>query len=184
VPPDDDDPLRQYLYKSTVVMMQSYFEEYVRCIISVGTFWKAPEVRKHLASHSPDPERYAIMPSTQVAREAQAHVQFERGAAKLKALFAVVTGGSPYADSQAEEQWQDLVVVRNIIVHAGGWPTAGHVETIKSPNAVISSNDIGGTRFYHLRLSGQFFADTVNGITRSLQATEARLAVDPVFAIE
>jgi hypothetical protein len=166
------------------MMFQSYAEEYLRCVISAGTFWKAPAVRQHLASMSSDPDRILGMPFAEVAKEAQGHVSFERGATRLKAIFAVITGGPPFADVEAEQQWLDLVAVRNIIAHAGGWPTDAHVVTIRSPNAVLTSKEIGGSRFYRLRLTGQFFADTVTGVSRSLQATEARLAVDSDFKSE
>jgi hypothetical protein len=42
LPEDEEHPLKQHLLKSTVTMLQSYAEEYLRCIVSAGTFWEGP----------------------------------------------------------------------------------------------------------------------------------------------
>jgi hypothetical protein len=107
--------------------------------VSLGTLWKAPAVRAYFAATSPDQaELYASMPAFQVGREAQSRVNFAQDATRLKALFGVITGGSPFADDEAERLCLDMATVRNIIAHAGGWPTEGHVITMRSPNVLVT----------------------------------------------
>ena len=80
LPDDDADPKRQYLYKSSIVMLQSFFEEYLMCIVGLGSFYKAPALRLHLAEGQADPDRFAIMTAPEVMAAAQSRVSFQNGA--------------------------------------------------------------------------------------------------------
>jgi hypothetical protein len=182
IPDDDMDPNRQYLYKSTIMMVQSFFEEYLRHIVATATFYKTPSVRLHLAEGQLDPDRFAIMSMAEVSRAAQDRVKFENSARQLKRLFGVLTGGSPFASDAAEQNCLDFANVRNIIAHAGGWPTEGHVPTVKSTNVIVESSAINGIKFFKLQIGRQFFADALIGMGLSIDSLEDRVAVDPEFS--
>jgi hypothetical protein len=179
VPEEDSEPLRQYLYQSTILMLHSHFEEYLRCIVALATFYKAPAVRGHLAEGQPDPDRFAVMSAAELMKTAQNRVSFENGARTLKRLFVVLTGGSPFADDIAEEKCLDFASVRNIITHAGGWPTEDHAPNVRSANVIVESTQVHGSKFYRLQISRDFFAEALTSLQRSIAAIESRLASDP-----
>jgi hypothetical protein len=180
---DDEDANRQFLYQSTVMMVQSFFEEYFRCVVAVGTFWKTPAVRVHLGECYQDRERFASMPAAEVEIYAQKRVSFDERAGRLKAIIGVLTGAPPFADVEAEEACLDFVAVRNIIAHRGGWPDDASAPTVRSPNVIVETSKIGHSRFYKLRIGRQFFGDGLGAIGRSIVALEGVLSVDPVYKL-
>jgi len=149
----------------------------------IGSFYKAPAVRLHLAEGQPDPDRFAIMTASEIMSAAQSRVSFQQGARQLKRLFAVLTGGSPFADDDAEEKCLDFANVRNIIAHAGGWPTESHAPTVTSPHVIVESSEILGQKYYRLHIGRQFFGDCLLALYRSLSAVETRVAADPEFSL-
>ena len=183
IPDDDNNPMRQYLYKSTILMVQSFFEEYLRCIVATATFYKTAAVRLHLAQGQSDPDRFAAMTMAETMNVAQDRVNFERNAAQLKRLFQVLTGGSPFADADAEQKCLDFANVRNIIAHVGGWPTEAHIPVVTSPNVIVVTNDINGWQFVRLEINRQFFGEALLGMYRSVAALEARVASDRDFSL-
>jgi hypothetical protein len=183
IPDDDTDPNRQYLYKSTILMVQSFFEEYLRSIVATATFYKTPSVRLHLAEGQKDPDQFAVMNMAEVSRAAQDRVKFEHGARQLKRLFGVLTGGSPFASDDAEQKCLDWANVRNIIAHAGGWPTKAHLPIVKSPNVIVESNQINGITFLSLTINRQFFGETLLGMGLSVDSLETRVATDPEVSL-
>jgi hypothetical protein len=184
VPPQDDDPLRQYLYQSTIVMIHSYFEEYLRCIVATATFWKTPAVRQHLAQGLPNADEFVAMPLPAVTMHAQARVAFGNRAEQLKALFQVLIGGSPFADSDAEAKYLDFVDVRNMVVHCGGWPSETHSHTINTPGVIVTTREIEASKFYQLRVSHDFFTDGMVALARSVESVERRVANDPILKLD
>ncbi len=183
LPDDDADPKRQYLYKSSILMVQSFFEEYLFCIVALATFYKAPAVRLHLAEGQRDPERFVAMSTPEVMSAAQRRVSFEHDARQLKGLFTVLTGGSPFANANCEQKCLDFANVRNIIAHAGGWPKEGHVPTVKSPNVIVETSEIHGSKFFKLQISRQFFGDSLLALHGSVSAVEERVEADPEFSL-
>jgi len=183
IPENDDDELRQFHYQSLVVMLHSYFEEYLRCVVAVGAFWKAPQLRAHLGECHQDPERFAVMPRFEVAQHAQSRVAFEERTSRLKALFVVLVGGSPFPDQDAEDLFLDFVAIRNLIVHNGGWPTGAHVNTIKSAALVIVSKTIGDSTFHRFRLSREFIMASLVTFTNCVGGIESLIASDPAFRL-
>ena len=183
IPDDDTDLNRQYLYKSTILMVQSFFEEYLRCIVATATFYKTPSVRVHLAEGQQDPDRFAVMSAAEVTRAAQDRVKFEDGAGQLKRIFGVLTGGSPFANDDAEQKCLDFANVRNIIAHAGGWPTEGHVPAVKSSNVIIESAEIHGSKFYRLQIGRNFFGEALAAMALSVTSLETRVASDPELSL-
>lgn len=179
----DDDELRQFHYQCLVVMLFSYFEEYLRCVVAVGAFWKAAQLRAHLGESHKDLEKFAVMPRFEVAKQAQSKVRFDERASDLKALFIVLVGGSPFPDQDTEDLFLDFHAVRNLIVHSGGLPTAAHVNTIKSSAVVIVRKTIGDSTFYRLRLSREFMAQALLTFTRCVGQIEHSVASDPAFRL-
>ena len=169
------------MYHRSVMMLQSYFEEYLSCVVSLGAWWKAVEMRAYLGEVHRDAERFSSMPAGEVSRYAQERISFENRAAKLKALFGVLFDCSPFADDDAERKCLDFALVRNIIAHSGGWPNESHAPQVESPNVIIESARIGESVFYRLTITPQFFGECLRAMASSVEAIERRIALDPVF---
>jgi len=183
LPRDDASPLRQFLYQSSVVMLQSYLEEYLRCVVAIGTFWKTDTVRLHLGEVTKDRDKFAVMPAPEVGRHAQGRVSFENDAVRLIALLKVLLGASPFPDDESERLLLDFYRVRNLIVHAGGAPTESHATQLQSPGVVVESNRVGDGVFYRLTLSPEFFAACLAAMSRCIATIEHQAAIDATFAL-
>lgn len=184
IPKDDDDPSRQFLYHSTILMLQSYYEEYLRCVIALGTFWKAPELRDHLAQGQEDEERIRLMPAPEIAEMAQDRVAFEKGARRLKALIQVVTGRGPFPNDVTERRCLDFANVRNLIAHRGGLPHSITAPIAHLRSVAIQTTDIKGAQFHKLRVTAAFFADSLVGLQESIRHIEQSMATDPKLSLK
>ena len=52
---------------------------------------------------------------------------------------------------------RDLVLVRNIIVHSGGWPDNDHPKTIETPDVIVRVNNF----FWKLDINDRFFGEVL-----------------------
>jgi hypothetical protein len=175
----DEDPNRQFLYQSMVLMIQSFYEEYLRCIVSIGTFWKAPAVRTHLGNQFNDRARFDAMPAAEVMRHAQDRVSFKEDARPLREIMQVIIGRSPFADERNHQTCLDVVNVRNIIAHAGGWPNESHAPNIKTAGVIVTTEAVAGSKFYQLHINRAFFGEALLGLFQSIQTVEQACAADP-----
>jgi hypothetical protein len=182
IPKDENDP-RQFLYQSMVLMLQSYYEEYLRCVVALGTFWKAPAIRTHLGQGQDDPERIELLPMAEVAALAQERVRFENKAKKLKAIMTVVAGVSPFPDPDTEAKCLQFATVRNMIAHRGGLPPSVTAPITNLTTVKLESRQVGETRFHRLELNAEFFRDSVLAIQRSLISIEMALTNDPTLRL-
>ena len=183
LPKDENDPSRQFLYQSMILMLQSFYEEYLRCVVALGTFWKAPAVRLHLADGQDDPERFALMPMAEIAHLAQERVRFENQAKKLKAVIAVVIGSGPFPDQETERQCLEFATVRNLIAHRGGLPHSVTAPIAHSSTVKVESTEIGTGKFHQLRITAQFFVDGLTGIQQSIASIETAMTKDEVLRL-
>jgi hypothetical protein len=173
---DDDDPKRQFLYQTMVLMIQSFFEEYLRCVVALGSFWRTPEVRSHLGEAYQEPDRFDVMGAPEVGRVAQKRVSFDDRATKLRALMQVLVGVDPFAHPDVETRCLDFANVRNIIAHRGGWPDDDSAPTVRSSDVILTTSRIGGARFYKLRISRQFFGGCLSAIHLAIRTIETSAA--------
>jgi hypothetical protein len=183
LPDDDADPDRQFLYQSTILMLHSFFEEYLRCIVGLGTFWKAEEVRIYLAKGDADPDRFRLMKVAELCHHAQERVRFEKKAVRLKAIVQIIAGRSPFADSEAELKCLDFAAVRNIIAHRGGQADSVCARIIKTPGVTVETGTVGKTKFYKLLIRPSFFAECLTAIARSVEALEEALSKEPAYSL-
>lgn len=179
----DNDARRQFLYQSIIVMVHSFYEEYLRCVISLSSIWKAPALREHLATCLPDRAlEISAMPAARIGELAQGRLSFEQRAAKLKALMQVICGSAPFADQQNEDTCLDFVLVRNIIVHRGGWPDAEAATQIVTPGVIVDTGSVGSTHFHQLVIGHEFFHNAFGAVGQSLRTIEQALAIDPILS--
>jgi hypothetical protein len=181
LPASDDDPKRQFLYQSTILMLQSYFEEYLRCVVSLGSLWKTEEVRRHLGECHQDPDRFLVMPAAELGREAQKRISFEDKAARMRELVRVIVGLDPLGDPDVEQRCVDLALIRNIIAHRGGWPDETAAASVTTRGVIVKGRSVGDSTFYSLRLSAAFFSETLPALLKAIHTVEKGAAVDPVL---
>jgi hypothetical protein len=172
IPETDENPNRQFLYQSMVLMIQSFYEEYLRCIVSIGTIWKAPAVRIHLGN------QFDTMSAAEVTRHAQDRVFFKNDARRLREIMQVIIGRSPFADERNRQVCLDIVNVRNIAAHSGGWPNESHAQNIKTPGVIVTTEAVAGSKFYRLHIN-RFFGKALFGLLQSIQTVEQACAADP-----
>jgi hypothetical protein len=183
VPDDDADPNRQFLYQTMVLMVQSFFEEYLRCVVALSSFWKTPEARLHLGDVYQDPTRFDVMAAPEVGMWAQKRVSFEDQAAKLRAIMRVLVGVDPFTNPDVEARCIDFANVRNIIAHRGGWPDDDSAPTVRSADVILTTSVIGGARFYKLRISRQFFGACFAAIHQAITTIETAASAAPEFRL-
>ena len=181
---EEEDPNRQFLFQTIVLMIHTFMEEYFRCIVSLGTFWFAPEVRSYLVSQYPkEAEAIETMQVGALMHRAQREVSYKEGAARLKGILAILTNAGPFADDWAEGVCTDLVAVRNIITHQGGWPTERDVPTVKSSHVLVADASVASVRFYRLTIGKQFVVDALSALVLSSLSMETALRNDPRYRI-
>lgn len=184
-PDADDDPNRQYCLQTIVLMTHTFMEEYFRSIVTLGTMWNPDDVRRYMASR--DAQRaaeYEEMPSGRLGHVvARAMVSFGNRAAKLKGILGALTTSGPFANDWAEEKCLDLVAVRNIITHQGGWPTGDDVPHVRSTDVIAKRAIVANATFYELRIGRQFVVDVLAAVTLSTMAMEQALNSDPRYRL-
>lgn len=164
-------------------MLQSYYEEYLRCVVALGTFWKAPEVRDHLAQGQEDPERVRVMSAPEIAEMAQDRVAFEKGARRRKALTQVVTGRGPPPDDLTERRCLDFANVRNLIARRGGLSHSVAAPIAHRTSVAIQTTDVNGAKSHELRITAPFFMDSLVGLQDSIRHIEQSMAADPKLSL-
>jgi hypothetical protein len=185
LPVAEDDERVQFFRQTIVLMLHTFLEEYFRCIVSLGTFWNADDVRTFMASRYPnEAHTYEEMPAFELARVvARREVSFNNGAAKLKAIIRLLTNASPFANDWAQSKCLDLVAVRNIITHQGGLATDSNLPTVKSPDVIVAGKALGQATFYHLSIGRRFLSEVLEALAASTTAMEVALTEDPRYQI-
>ena len=185
MPQDEDDPNRQFFFQTIILMIHTFMEEYFRCIVSLGTFWLAPDVRNFMTTEYPKrAQEYQVMPAWALSRNvARTEVSFGRKAEKLKGILGVLTTTGPFADTWAETLCLDLVAVRNIITHQGGWAEKTNVPTVTSPQVIVLDASIGSAEFYRLKIGKQFVVDVLSALVLSSLSMETAFRNDPRYRI-
>ena len=75
-------------------------------------------------------------------RMARRRVSFKEKAKKLVRISQLLFDADPWPDAETGRFARDLILVRNIIVHAGGWPTDEHANTIETPGVIVRVHNL------------------------------------------
>ena len=75
-------------------------------------------------------------------RMARRRVSFKEKAKKLVRISQLLFDADPWPDAETGRFARDLIPVRNIIVHAGGWPTDEHANTIETPGVIVRVHNL------------------------------------------
>jgi hypothetical protein len=136
----------EVLIDAVVVLAVSYLEEYLNCLVGVATLLQEKTVRDFLRTSGSPHEKQVINSgkSVDLVALARRRVSFAERGKKLEQIFELLFNFSPWPDPDAGRLIRDLVRVRNIVVHAGGWPDKHHATDVETPGLIVESN-----KFFH-----------------------------------
>jgi len=185
LPDDDADPNRQYCLQTVVLMLHTFMEEYFKILVSLLVFWRAPDARTYLAQRYPDRASMYVDKSAPELMKTVPHseVSFRNRASKLRGILTSLTDAGPFADEDSATVCLDLVAVRNIITHAGGWPSSEHIPTVSSPHVFVETDSVGSVPIYKLQIRRQFLTDVFLALGQSIQGMETALLADPRYRL-
>jgi len=158
-----DKTIIQFAFESLAVRIIGFLEEYLWCLVTIATVHQEKLVRKYFTEFG----------NFDVQRQVQSHcnlgmltnfaksqVSFKEKAKKLKRIFDHLFSFLPFPDKKTENLILDLVLVRNIILHAGGWPNEYHADQIINLGIIVASREIDlkkdnskPIKFYRLELT-------------------------------
>ena len=125
-----------------IVAIVAYLEEFLNCVVAVGSADREQEFRSFLAAHGSDQEKAVSQTCSlgELMRFARRRVTFKERGKKLVRVCLLLLDAAPWPDEDTRSYVCDLVRVRNIIVHHGGWPDKEHAADVETPGVVVSSN--------------------------------------------
>ena len=142
----------EFLLESSVVMMVSFLEEFRISVVKIGAFYREDDVRQYLQEKG-SPEEQRLAPTANgvtLGRLMATRVSFKKQARRLETVFEFLFDFAPWSDQPSARLIRDLVRVRNVIVHAGGWPNETHFKEMETPNVIRQTSK--DPDFFALRL--------------------------------
>jgi hypothetical protein len=143
--------------EGTVVLIVAHLQAYLESLISHGTRAKETALRHHFQMHGNDAERAAAqtcgLPT--LVKWAKRRVSFENRGKKFERIFQLIFECSPWPSSDVQTTISDLILVRNVIVHADGVDiqagpiVAAYVSQLKRKD-LFRANSYGDFTVYHL----------------------------------
>jgi hypothetical protein len=118
-----------------VVAVVAYLEEFLTCVVGLASFHRPAVAREYLKTNGNEHEKSAseTYAPAELMDAMQGRVSIAKRGKRLERLCAVLLGSPPCPDDDTRRYYCDLVKVRNIIVHAGGWPQEAHARDVESP---------------------------------------------------
>lgn len=131
-----------FLMESAVVMMVSFLEEYLTSVVYDAAFYREHDVRRYLSAEGNPQERQlaSTCNAGTLCRFMTTRVSFKNNARRLEAAFDFLFGFSPWPDTDTARLVRDLVRVRNVVIHAGGWPNASHFREMETPGIIVQTS--------------------------------------------
>lgn len=137
--------IAQFVLESIIIRRASYFEELLKCIIMIASVREESKTREYFTKNGSEEIKTNIKRGCNLgtlAIYAEAEVSFKDDAKKLERIFDCYFGFSPFPNQEAKDYILDMNLIRNIIVHEGGWPNERHARQIRHPNAIKISSEI------------------------------------------
>ncbi len=140
--PTDDPSLRDTGVEAIVIMQSAYLDEYLRCLVTQATLRNPAAVREHLQQRGSDEERAGSQGwnEWQLSRAALRRVTYKNNWSKLDGIFGVLFGATIWPDEDTGRLLRDLMRIRNVYVHEGGWPGKTHAMEVETKGLIVESN--------------------------------------------
>jgi len=138
------------LREMVIVTVVADLEGIINCVVGVGAAHREQEFREFLAKQGSELEKPIARTCSlgDLMRFACKRVSFKDRAKRLLRISHVLFDTDPWPDEDTRRYLLDLIRVRNIIVHAGGWPSKEHAADVETPAVIVQSN----TFFWKLEL--------------------------------
>lgn len=159
-----DVKVQEFFLQTQTVMLLAFLEEFFANLAKIATLHQSEEVRRYFRKYGNEEKQQLVREGCDpgiLGRLAEAECSFKRNAKKLKRIFDVLFGFSPFPDSRSEDLILDLNLVRNVIAHRGGWPDENFAKKMRTPGVIVVDREIDTsadgeppriTRFYKLDL--------------------------------
>jgi hypothetical protein len=137
-----DQAVRRTLQEMLIVAVVAHLEEFLTCVIGLASFYREREFRDFLAVEGNEHEKAASQTcnAAHLMRLARRRVTFKKGGKPLARIFEVLLDSRPWPNDDTRRYVCDLVRVRNIIVHQGGWPDEEHARDVETVGVVVASH--------------------------------------------
>jgi hypothetical protein len=125
-----------------IVAIVAYLEEFLSCVVALACFHREQEFRAFLAANGNDQEKTVSQTCNagELMRLARRRVTFKERGKKVIRICQLLVNAAPWPNEDTRRLVCDLVRVRNVIVHHGGWPDAEHAKDIETPGVIVPSN--------------------------------------------
>ena len=173
---------------SVIVLAVSRLDGFFQNLVSLGTRYREGAVRKHLAMRGDREATTCDLPA--LVKKTRRLVSFRKRAARLENIFGIIFGCSPWPTEDIRDTVLDLVLLRNLVVHASGedWSEDGHVTAEYAPQfrcaEVLTVRRYGTYAVYSVDdyEALQFFQGAIQCVIQQMQYLEARLVQDSSWA--
>ena len=137
--------------ESIVVLTVAYMEDFLTSLVGSAAREGEVELRKHLSNGLTEQERTTVLTCDipVLVQMAKRRVDFRRKGARLESLFQVMFGCSPWPDVDTLTTINDLVLVRQVIVHQGGGDLGSYANQVRQPG-LFTVRDYQGLKVYWL----------------------------------
>lgn len=171
----NDDDITQFGLESILIRIPSFLEEFFGCIILIATGRKEKLMREYFLVNGSDKAKQDIKKGCNLGtlvKHAKSEISFKDEAKKIERIFNHLYSISPFPDKTTKDIILDMVLVRNIIIHEGGWPNEHHQKQVRTSGAIKISNTInlpgGEVSFYKLELTDKNFVRNAINSVKSL----------------
>jgi hypothetical protein len=157
--------IAQFVIESIIIRRASNFEELLKCLIMIASIREETKTIEYFKINGNEETKANIQRGCDLgtlSAYAQAELSFKDDAKKLERIFQHLFGFSPFPNQEAKDYVLDMNLIRNIVVHEGGWPNERHARQIRHPTAIKVSAEIElkkgvKTVFYKLELTDYRF---------------------------
>ncbi len=165
--------------ESVVVLTVAYMEDFLASLVGSATREHEQELRALLSDGLTDEQRKTVMTCDipALAQMAKRRIDFRKRGARLERLFQVMFGCSPWPDVDTFAVINDLVLVRQVIIHHGGGDLGAYADQVSRP-ALFTVRDYQGLKVYwleHLQVL-VLYRDALVALKAQLQHLEGALS--------
>jgi hypothetical protein len=126
-------------------------EDFLASLVGSAARDREAELRQHLSKGLTEQERTTVRTCDipVLVQMAKRRVDFRKKGARLEGLFQVTFSCSPWPDVDTLTTINDLVLVRQVIVHQGGGDLGSYANQVRQPG-LFTVRDYQGLKVYWL----------------------------------
>jgi hypothetical protein len=153
--------LMQFVLEMIIVHRACSFEELLKNIIEAVCVKEQSKTKTYFLKNGSEEIKRKVNNGCslgQLIAFAQSEVSFKKDAHKLERIFNWYIKFKPFLDQECKDYVLDMILIRNIVLHAGSLPNEKHAQQIKHPNAIKLTSEIDkgfghNSHFFNLELT-------------------------------